>query len=418
VALWSRALESLEMNAAFWAGRRVLITGHTGFKGSWLSLWLSGLGAEVTGYALEPATNPSLFQIANVPKRVSSVIGDVRDLAALRACITRARPEVVIHMAAQALVRPSYADPVETYQTNVMGTVNLLEAIREVGEVRAVVVVTSDKCYENREWLWGYRESDPVGGRDPYSSSKACAELVTSAFRSSFFAKSNHQVGISSARAGNVIGGGDWAQDRLVPDVISAFANGRSVTVRNPTAIRPWQHVLEPLGGYLTLAEKLFHDPAGYSESWNFGPQDDDAKSVSWLVCRLAELWGSGSEWSASSEKEVHEAQYLKLDCSNLMRRLGGSLNGTALTMLVSTPACSRRSRSTGMKVCSTHECEGMPILRGSARARVLRSWNVSAIQLVPARRPAGRARDFLSAARVRVLPLLPGAAAAVPEPV
>jgi CDP-glucose 4,6-dehydratase len=303
----------------------VVVTGHTGFKGSWLSLWLSDLGAEVTGYALEPATNPSLFQIARIPERVNSVIGDVRDLAALRACIRDARPEVVIHMAAQALVRPSYADPVGTYQTNVMGTVNLLEAIREVPDIKAVVVVTSDKCYENREWLWGYRESDPVGGRDPYSSSKGCAELVTAAYRSSFFANADHPVGISSARAGNVIGGGDWAVDRVIPDAITAFAAGRPVTLRNPTAIRPWQHVLEPLGGYLLLAEKLFEDPATYSEAWNFGPRDDDAKPVSWLVCRLAELWGSNAKWTASSGAEVHEAHYLKLDCSKARERLGWS---------------------------------------------------------------------------------------------
>jgi CDP-glucose 4,6-dehydratase len=325
VALRSCALESLEMNPGFWAGRRVLVTGHTGFKGSWLSLWLSDLGAEVTGYALEPATDPSLFQIARIPERVKSVIGDVRDLSALGACIKRARPEVVIHMAAQALVRPSYADPVGTYQTNVMGTVNLLESVRGVPDVKAVVVVTSDKCYENREWLWGYRESDPVGGRDPYSNSKGCAELVTSAYRSSFFANADRPVGISSARAGNVIGGGDWAVDRLVPDAITAFAEGRPVTLRNPAAIRPWQHVLEPLGGYLLLAEKLFHEPAVYSEAWNFGPRDDDAKPVSWLVSRLAELWGSNAQWSASSGAEVHEAHYLKLDCSKARERLGWS---------------------------------------------------------------------------------------------
>jgi CDP-glucose 4,6-dehydratase len=313
------------MNPGFWAGRRVLVTGHTGFKGSWLSLWLSGLGAEVTGYALESPTNPSLFQIARVPERIHSIIGDVRDLAALRACIGGARPEVVFHLAAQPLVRPSYADPVGTYQTNVMGAVNLLEAVREVTDVKAVVVVTSDKCYENREWLWGYRESDAVGGRDPYSSSKACVELVVSAYRSSFFANPDRQVGISSARAGNVIGGGDWSVDRLVPDVISAFVEGRSVAIRSPTAIRPWQHVLEPLSGYLLLAERLFHDPAAYSEGWNFGPRDDDAKPVSWLVRRLAELWGSAAKWSASSGAEVHEAHYLKLDCSKARARLGWS---------------------------------------------------------------------------------------------
>lgn len=310
------------MNAAFWKGRRVLVTGHTGFKGSWLSLWLHRLGAEVTGYALEPATSPSLFEIAAIGGRIDSVIADVRDLGAVRSCMARAKPEVVIHLAAQALVRASYADPVETYQTNVMGTVNVLESVRSTAGVRAVVVVTSDKCYENREWLWGYRESDPVGGRDPYSSSKGCAELVTNAYRRSFYDDSN-QVGIASARAGNVIGGGDWAVDRLVPDVMIAFAAGRPVTVRNPTALRPWQHVLEPLGGYLRLAETLADRPADFSEAWNFGPSDDDAKPVSWVVGRLAELWGSGANWTTSSAKEVHEAQYLKLDCSKARARLG-----------------------------------------------------------------------------------------------
>lgn len=311
------------MNAGFWADRRVLVTGHTGFKGSWLSIWLNELGAKVTGYALPPATDPSLFQIADVAKRVDSVFGDVRDLSALKDCVRRSRAEVVIHMAAQSLVRPSYADPVGTYQTNVMGTVNLLEAVRGQPGVKAVVVVTSDKCYENREWLWGYRESDPMGGRDPYSSSKGCAEIVTAAYQSSFFSGAEPAVGISSARAGNVIGGGDWAADRLVPDVITGFANGKSVTIRNPTAIRPWQHVLEPLAGYLTLAEKLFHHPADFSEGWNFGPRDEDAKPVSWLVCRLAELWGPDAKWTAASSPEVHEAGILKLDCSKARARLG-----------------------------------------------------------------------------------------------
>ena len=309
------------MNPAFWAERKVLVTGHTGFKGSWLALWLSRLRADVTGYALAPATNPSLFEIAEVGEKVDSVIGDVRDLAKLRALVERAQPEIVVHMAAQALVRESYADPVATYQTNVIGTVNLLEALRDAPSVKAVVVVTSDKCYENREWLWGYRESDPLGGRDPYSSSKACAEIVTHAYRRSFF-EDGQPVGIASARAGNVIGGGDWGTDRLVPDVMSAFANRRSVTVRRPTAVRPWQHVLEPLAGYLTLAERLVEDPAGFSEAWNFGPRDEDARPVSWVVCQLAERWGEGAEWITSSAKSVHEAQYLKLDCSKARSRL------------------------------------------------------------------------------------------------
>lgn len=325
MAVGTGSLEGVGMNPAFWAGRRVLVTGHTGFKGSWLSLWLSSLGAEVTGYALEPATDPSLFQIANIPAHVHSEIGDVRDLDSVQACVRRAKPEVVIHMAAQALVRASYADPVGTYQTNVMGTVNLLEAVRDVPEVRAVVVVTSDKCYENREWLWGYRESDPVGGRDPYSSSKACAELVTSAYRGSFLASPKRAIGVSSARAGNVIGGGDWAADRLIPDLITGFMSARPVTIRSPTAIRPWQHVLDPLSGYLTLAEKLVEDPAGFSEAWNFGPSDDDARPVSWVACRLAELWGTDANWATPAGPGVHEAQYLKLDCSKARARLGWS---------------------------------------------------------------------------------------------
>lgn len=312
------------MNLGFWSGRRVLVTGHTGFKGSWLSIWLNSLGAEVTGYALEPAT-PSLFEIAKVAGRVNSVIGDVRDLAALQACVKRARPEVVIHMAAQALVQQSYLSPVETYETNVLGTVNLLEALRGETGLRAVVVVTTDKVYENREWHWGYRESDTLGGRDPYASSKACAELVTAAFRNSFFATTGQKIGISTARAGNVIGGGDWALDRLVPDAMAGFANQKPVILRNPSAIRPWQHVMEPLAGYLTLAERLYEDPAGFSEAWNFGPDDADARPVSSVVAQLAELWGSDAGWKSAPDAGGHEAQYLKLDCSKARARLGWS---------------------------------------------------------------------------------------------
>ena len=311
------------MNPGFWAGRKVLVTGHTGFKGAWLTLWLERLGAEVTGYALAPATNPSLFELASVDDKVESVIGDVRDIAAVRSLVKRTRPEIVIHMAAQALVRASYAEPVETYQTNVMGTVHVLDAARDSGDVKAVIVVTSDKCYENKEVLVGYRESDPVGGRDPYSSSKACAELVTHAYRRSFF-DDGRAVGIASARAGNVIGGGDWALDRLVPDVMSALMARRSVTIRNPNALRPWQHVLEPLAGYLTLAERLVEKPSSFSEAWNFGPSDEDTKPVSWVVCELAERWGGvgDGEWTTSSTKEVHEAQFLKLDCAKARERM------------------------------------------------------------------------------------------------
>jgi CDP-glucose 4,6-dehydratase len=250
------------------------------------------------------------------------VIADVRDLDALREMMRAARPEVVIHMAAQALVRPSYAAPVDTYAVNVMGTVHLLDAVREVAGVRAVVVVTSDKCYENREWVWGYRESDPMGGHDPYSNSKGCAELVTAAYRRSFFQSDRQLVGIGSARAGNVIGGGDWAVDRLVPDIVRALAAGRPVEIRHPEAVRPWQHVLEPLGGYLMLAERLTTDPLGHGEGWNFGPSEDDARPVSWIATRLAELWGAGSEWRASPGHHPHEAHTLRLDCSKARSRL------------------------------------------------------------------------------------------------
>src|SRR4051812_32894796 len=264
---------------AFWRSKRVLITGHTGFKGAWLSLWLGELGAEVTGYALSPPSEPSLFQAAGLADRMHSTLGDVRDLSALRGAFRAARPELVLHLAAQALVRPSYDDPVTTFDTNVMGTVNVLEAARHEPSVRSVVVVTSDKCYENREWPWGYRENEAMGGHDPYSSSKGCAELVTAAYRSSF---AKGRLGIASARAGNVIGGGDWAKDRIIPDFVRAVTQGQALRVRNPGAVRPWQHVLEPLAGYLLLAEHLYSEPQRFAEAWNFGPADSDARPVSW----------------------------------------------------------------------------------------------------------------------------------------
>ncbi|HYF58551.1 MAG TPA: CDP-glucose 4,6-dehydratase [Burkholderiaceae bacterium] len=308
------------MNAAFWRGRRVFLTGHTGFKGSWLSLWLQSVGAETTGFALPPPTSPSLFDEAGVARGMRSVIGDVRDAGALRDALVAARPEVVIHMAAQPLVRRSYVDPVETYSTNVMGTVHLLEAVRACPTVRAVVNVTTDKCYENREWVWGYREDEPMGGRDPYSSSKGCAELVSAAYRASFLAAG---PALATARAGNVIGGGDWASDRLVPDVLAAFAEGRAVEIRNPGAIRPWQHVLEPLRGYLTLAERLHEHGAAYAEAWNFGPNDADARPVGWIVERLVSRWGDGASWRPSPGEHPHEATWLKLDVSKARARLG-----------------------------------------------------------------------------------------------
>ncbi|MFA6920243.1 MAG: CDP-glucose 4,6-dehydratase [Gallionella sp.] len=310
----------------FFHGKKVLITGHTGFKGSWLSLWLQSMGAEVTGFALAPPTQPSLFEVADVGRGMTSIVGDIRDLEHLRAVFAEYKPEIVIHMAAQALVRYSYAEPVETYSTNVMGTVNILEAVRATPGVKAVVNVTSDKCYENREWAWGYRENEAMGGFDPYSNSKGCAELVTAAYRNSFFNAStiNHQpsTALASARAGNVIGGGDWADDRLIPDIMRAIAESRPVSIRNPHAIRPWQHVLEPLSGYLLLAQKLYQEGTTYAEGWNFGPNDEDAKPVQWIVERLTKSWGEGASWVLDGGEHPHEAHYLKLDCSKARARL------------------------------------------------------------------------------------------------
>ena len=313
------------MNPAFWQGKRVLLTGHTGFKGSWLSLWLQSMGAQVVGYALAPPTNPSLFDVAEVAQGMTSVIGDIRDLDKLQAVFAEHQPEIVIHMAAQPLVRRSYVDPVETYSTNVMGTVHLLEAVRQTPSVRAVVNVTTDKCYENKEWVWGYRESEPMGGFDPYSSSKGCAELVTAAYRNSFFnpeKHSQHQVALATARAGNVIGGGDWAADRLIPDILAAFEKAQPVVIRNPHATRPWQHVLEPLRGYLTLAEKLCTDGTAFAEAFNFGPQSDDAQPVEWIVKQLAKKWARGASWKIDAGDHPHEANYLKLDISKASHRL------------------------------------------------------------------------------------------------
>jgi CDP-glucose 4,6-dehydratase len=314
------------VDTSFWAGKTVFLTGHSGFKGGWLSLWLQTLGAKVVGYALPPPTDPSLFEVARVAEGMTSIEGDIRDLGRLSAAMAEHQPEIVIHMAAQPLVRYSYANPVETYSVNVMGTVNVLESVRQTNSVRVVVNITSDKCYENREWVWGYRESEPMGGYDPYSNSKGCAELVASAYRNSFFNPldyTKHGVALSSVRAGNVIGGGDWAEDRLIPDMLRAIAAGQSVVIRSPNAIRPWQHVLEPLKGYLLLAEKMWASGPEFSEGWNFGPNDDDAKPVTWIVNKMTGQWGNGAAWKLDDRENPHEANYLKLDISKAKIRLG-----------------------------------------------------------------------------------------------
>ncbi|MFN3557890.1 MAG: CDP-glucose 4,6-dehydratase [Brevundimonas sp.] len=304
----------------FWRGRRVFLTGHTGFKGSWLALWLQSMGARVHGYALQPPTTPDLFTIANVAEGMVSEIGDIRDAARLRASMTAFDPEIVIHMAAQPLVRESYLTPVDTYATNVMGTVHVLEAARACPALRAVVSVTTDKCYENREWVWGYREDEAMGGHDPYSNSKGCVELVTSAYRRSFFAKSG--VAVGSARAGNVIGGGDWAADRLVPDALKAFETGTPVVLRNPRASRPWQHVLEPLSGYLVLAEALYERGQSVAEGWNFGPRNGEAQTVEQVIDGLIAAWGPGASWRLDDGAHPHEANDLSLDVSKARARL------------------------------------------------------------------------------------------------
>ncbi|HVE48306.1 MAG TPA: CDP-glucose 4,6-dehydratase [Casimicrobiaceae bacterium] len=313
------------MDEAFWAGKRVLITGHTGFKGGWLAIWLQRLGAEVFGFSLPPSTVPSLFELTCVGERMTSTLGDVTDLRSLQSAVNAARPQIVFHLAAQSVVRLSYDKPIETYATNVIGTVNLLECVRTCGSVQAVIVVTSDKCYDNREWVWGYRESDALGGRDPYSSSKACAELVTAAYRHSFFSTDGSGISISVAtvRAGNVIGGGDWTKDRLIPDVMRSVAATQPVRVRHPTAIRPWQHVVEPLAGYLALARHLYEDGQEFAEAWNFGPAEGDTRPVSWIIERLAEEWGPGLRWTIDDGAQPHEANVLKLDGAKAAQRLG-----------------------------------------------------------------------------------------------
>jgi len=301
------------VNPKFWKNRKVLITGHTGFKGSWLSLWLQHLGAKVTGISLDPPTTPSLYQQAEVAVGMTSLRQDIRNGEELKKIFQQCQPEIVFHLAAQPLVRYSYKAPVETYETNVMGTLHVLEAIRATDTVQASILITTDKCYQNREWHWGYREIDPMGGYDPYSSSKGAAELLIASYRDSYLSN------IASVRAGNVIGGGDWAEDRLIPDIIRAFQKNEIVEIRNPNAIRPWQHVLEPLAGYIQLAEQMVAKPKRYAQAWNFGPNDDDAKPVEWIVKQIAQQWSKlnrQADWKIDQADHPHEANYLKLDCS------------------------------------------------------------------------------------------------------
>jgi CDP-glucose 4,6-dehydratase len=315
------------VNREFWKGKRVLITGHTGFKGSWLCMLLKSLGAEISGYALEPPTDPNLFTLCSIGSFVNSTISDIRDFESLLRKIEIENPEIVIHMAAQPLVRLSYEEPVLTYQTNIIGTINLLEAVRvsKSKSIRVLINVTTDKCYENKEWLWPYRENEPLGGYDPYSSSKACSEIVTAAYRNSFFNRgeyNNHHLSIATARAGNVIGGGDWAADRLIPDIVRSILKNEKIIVRNPDAIRPWQHVLEPLVGYLMLSERLYVDGFSFAEAWNFGPKEDDSKSVKWIVEKFCSKWGRNASYELDNQVHPHEANYLKLDHSKAKEKL------------------------------------------------------------------------------------------------
>ncbi|MCF7622623.1 MULTISPECIES: CDP-glucose 4,6-dehydratase [Bacillaceae] len=318
------------MNKDFWNRKKVLVTGHTGFKGSWLCLLLYSLGAKVTGYSMRPPTSPSLFELCRIDQLIPTRYADIRNIHTLQSTILELKPEIVIHMAAQPLVRTSYLNPVETYEINVMGTVHLLEAVRNAIHkgipIKAVINVTTDKCYGNKEWFWGYRENDVLGGYDPYSSSKACSELVTEAYRKSFFNLEDyesHGVGVATARAGNVIGGGDWAVDRLIPDCIKTLLRGEKIKIRNPYAIRPWQHVLDPLSGYLLLVEKLYSDGKQYSEGWNFGPDDDSGKSVEWVVKSLCSKWGEDATYEIENGRHLHEAHQLRLDCSKAKFKLG-----------------------------------------------------------------------------------------------
>lgn len=314
------------INPSFWAGRRVLLTGHSGFKGGWLSLWLQKMGADLMGFSLDLPSEPNLFEAAQVGTGMKNRRGDLRNLADVMAVFTEHQPEVVIHMAAQSTVRYSYSHPVDTYAVNLMGTVHLLEAVRHCPSVRSVVCVTTDKCYENKEWVWGYRENEAMGGFDPYSNSKGCAELAISSYRNSFFNLENfdkHHVALASVRAGNVLGGGDWGLDRLVPDLVRSFMDKQAPMIRNPLAIRPWQHVMDPLCGYLLLAERLYEKGPTFAEGWNFGPDDAGTRPVQWIADNLASLWGEGARWELDKDAHPHEAMSLRLDCSKARAQLG-----------------------------------------------------------------------------------------------
>ena len=380
--------ENFGIDRKFWNGKKVFVTGHTGFKGSWLCLWLHFLGADVIGYALAPPTTPSLYELAGVDQLIHSISGDVRDNAALLQSVHNARPEILFHMAAQSLVLQSYQDPVATYSTNVMGTVHFFEALRGCPQARSVVNVTTDKCYENREWFWGYRENEPMGGYDPYSNnSKACSELVTASYRDSFFSPKDyrqHCVAIASARSGNVIGGGDWAANRLVPDCIRSLLKGEPILIRNPGATRPWQHVLEPLSGYLLLAQKLNLQGPRYAEAWNFGPEDQDAKSVEWIVKRICSCWGDQASYQIAAGQHPHEAHWLKLDCSKAKSELGwyprwnlehaveNPSNGSRVTGKEGISARFARGKSRNMKKPSSgisHQALPAPPERGPVRS-------------------------------------------------
>ena len=361
------------MVSHLWKGTRVFLTGHTGFKGGWLALWLARLGAEVRGYSLDPATTPNLFTSARIAEVLDDVRGDIRDRDALNRAMHEFAPDVVFHLAAQPLVRMSYADPLSTYETNVMGVANVLESVRTTSSVRAAVVVTTDKCYENREWHWGYRETDPLGGHDPYSSSKACAEIVSAAYRTSFFqqqSSNRHGVLLATARAGNVIGGGDWSSDRLIPDLVRGFRSGEPVLIRRPKSIRPWQHVLEPLSGYLALAERLLAGESHFASSWNFGPWDDDAWPVDKIASAMAERWGDNASWTIDNAPTVHEAGYLKLDSSKARAELAWTpqlrLN-TALEWVIDWYKAS--ATNADMQAHTTHQIAEYESLRAETSA-------------------------------------------------